>query len=310
MTPRSTTFVAFCASALLALPLVPAQTQTVGSIGSIGAPAAATTTTTAMATADAGQPPADARSSETTTQRLDPARAQWPTTNVLSESPRTLVPSFAQIFRDTGRDFTRLPSLQNGLILGLGAGLAGLSHPSDQHLSDEFNEATQANAFFGPGATLGQGYVQIGASLATYAIGRASGNSRLAIVGADLVRAQLIAEGTTQAAKLLAGRTRPNGERGSFPSGHTATSFATATVLQRHYGWKVGLPAYAFASYVGASRIQIKKHYLSDVAFGAALGIVAGRTVTMGIGGTKFALTPMSAPNGGIGVGLTRVPKR
>lgn len=301
MTPRSTTFVAFCTSALLALPLAPAGAQ---AIGTIGAPTATTVA------APESQAPAAARDTETATQRLDTQKPLWPTDNVLTQSPRPIVPSFAQIFRDTGRDFTRLPSLQNGLILGLGAGLAGLSHPSDQHLSDEFHEADQAHGFFGPGAMLGQSYVQIGASLATYAIGRASGNSKLAIVGADLVRAQLIAEGTTQAAKLLAGRTRPNGEGGSFPSGHTATSFATATVLQRHYGWKVGLPAYAFASYVGASRIQIKKHYLSDVAFGAALGIVAGRTVTMGIGGTKFALTPMSAPNGGIGIGLTRVPKR
>lgn len=293
MTPRSTTFVAFCASALLVLPVLPAQAQ------AIGAPVSAVA-------ADAGSqaaPPVGAAQPS-----LD--QASWPRTNVLTESPRPLVPSFAQIFKDTGRDFMRLPSIQNGLILGLGAGLAGLSHPSDQRLSDEMHEATNTKGFFSAGATLGHSYVQIGASLATYAIARAAGNSKLAVVGADLVRAQLITEGTVQAGKLLAGRTRPNGEGGSFPSGHTAVSFASATVLQRHYGWKVGIPAYAFASYVGASRIQIKKHYLSDVAFGAAIGIVAGRTVTMGIGGTKFALTPMSGPNGGVGVGLTRVPKR
>ena len=41
-------------------------------------------------------------------------------------------------------------------------------------------------------------------------------------------------------------------------------------------------PAYAVAAYVGASRVQAGKHFTSDVVFGAALGIVAGRTVTLG----------------------------
>jgi membrane-associated phospholipid phosphatase len=81
-------------------------------------------------------------------------------------------------------------------------------------------------------------------------------------------------------------------------------------VLQEHYGWKVGIPAYAFATYVGASRIQVQKHYLSDVVFGAAVGIVAGRTVTVGLAGRKFALTPIAGSNGGVGVGFTRLPKK
>jgi membrane-associated phospholipid phosphatase len=77
-------------------------------------------------------------------------------------------------------------------------------------------------------------------------------------------------------------RNRPEGSGFSFPSGHTTISFTSATVLQRHFGWKVGVPAYAVASYVGVSRVQMKRHNLSDVAFGAALGIAAGRTVTIG----------------------------
>ena len=84
--------------------------------------------------------------------------------------------------------------------------------------------------------------------------------------------------------------------------------FATATVVKEHFGWKAGIPAYAVAAYVGASRIQDNKHYLSDVAFGATLGIVAGRTVTLGTRNMKFAVTPVSGPRGGMGIGLTRVP--
>ena len=85
-----------------------------------------------------------------------------------------------------------------------------------------------------------------------------------------------------------------DGTEFSFPSGHSAATFASATVLQRHFGWKVGVPAFAVASYVAASRVQEKRHFLSDVAFGATLGIIAGRTVTVGRGEARFAVSPMA----------------
>ena len=107
--------------------------------------------------------------------------------------------------------------------------------------------------------------------------------------------------------KQTAQRNRPDSsDMRSFPSGHTSVSFASATVLQRELGWKVGIPAYAVASYVGMARIEKQKHFLSDVAFGAAVGILAGRTVTVGSGDKRFALTPIAAPGGG-GVGFTLV---
>ena len=64
-----------------------------------------------------------------------------------------------------------------------------------------------------------------------------------------------------------------------MPSGHTSATFASAAVLHRHYGWKIGLPAYAAASFVGWTRVRDRVHWLSDVAFGAAIGTVAGRAV-------------------------------
>mgnify|MGYP002382179598 CR=1 FL=1 len=57
-----------------------------------------------------------------------------------------------------------------------------------------------------------------------------------------------------------------------------AQAFATASVLQADLGWKAGLPAYAVATWVAASRVQTKRHYVSDVVAGAAVGILAGRS--------------------------------
>ena len=103
---------------------------------------------------------------------------------------------------------------------------------------------------------------------------------------------------------------RPDGSsRSSFPSGHASGTFASATVLQRHYGWKVGIPAFGVASYVAASRLAENKHYLSDVVFGAAIGLTAGRTVTFGMGSTRFEVSPMAARGGaGVQVSVFKLP--
>lgn len=61
-------------------------------------------------------------------------------------------------------------------------------------------------------------------------------------------------------------------DRHSFPSGHTAVTFATAAYLQRRYGWIYGGPAYAFSCYVGWGRVFSKKHHWYDVVAGAAIG--------------------------------------
>jgi membrane-associated phospholipid phosphatase len=88
--------------------------------------------------------------------------------------------------------------------------------------------------------------------------------------------------------------TRPSGF--SFPSGHATATFAAATVLQQHLGYKAGVPTYLVASYVAMSRLHENVHNASDVVFGAAIGIVVGRTVTWH--GRNFYASPMLLPRG------------
>jgi membrane-associated phospholipid phosphatase len=96
----------------------------------------------------------------------------------------------------------------------------------------------------------------------------------------DMLDASIVNLGYTEAIKAAVGRERPNQQDNkSFPSGHTSNSFALAAVAERHYGWKVGVPAYLAAGLVGASRLHEDKHWLSDVVAGATLGYVVGRTV-------------------------------
>lgn len=74
--------------------------------------------------------------------------------------------------------------------------------------------------------------------------------------------------------KYATDKDRPfgNGDR-AFPSGHTSTTFQSAAFIQKRYGWKYGIPAYALAGFTGYSRINAQKHDGWDVLAGAAVGI-------------------------------------
>lgn len=77
--------------------------------------------------------------------------------------------------------------------------------------------------------------------------------------------------------KYSVGRLRPDGSRhNSFPSGHTATAFLTATLLHKEYGsqspW-YSIGAYSAAAITGVSRILNNRHWITDVVAGAAIGI-------------------------------------
>jgi membrane-associated phospholipid phosphatase len=205
--------------------------------------------------------------------------------------------STRQLFTGAVRELGRVPSTGSAGILTLGGAAALGAHSVDSRVNRAFSSGDQRRAVFKAGATLGGTPLQLGAAFTTYAIGRAMNKPCAAALGADLVQAQLMAQVFTIGLKQATRRARPEGSGLSFPSGHTTMAFASATVLQRHFGWKAGIPAYAVASYVAASRMQTQRHYLSDVAFGAALGIVAGRTVPVGHG-RQLMLTPMAVSRG------------
>ena len=95
--------------------------------------------------------------------------------------------------------------------------------------------------------------------------------------GESVGAAFLVSEGLKQAFPEM----RPDqSDRQSFPSGHTATAFAAAASLQNRYGWEVGVPAQLVAAFVGAARVQGRKHHWHDVAAGAVIGEAAGFLLT------------------------------
>ena len=75
------------------------------------------------------------------------------------------------------------------------------------------------------------------------------------------------------------GRNRPglSNSHQSFPSGHTAIVFMTATQLATTYGWPTGAVAFSLASFTAMSRLADDAHWFSDTVGGAFLGYFIGR---------------------------------
>jgi len=77
--------------------------------------------------------------------------------------------------------------------------------------------------------------------------------------------------------KLLVNRRRPGGGARSFPSGHTSTAFAAASLIDANSGGAIGVSAYGLASLTGYSRMEARRHFPSDVLAGAAIGILSAQ---------------------------------
>ncbi len=89
-----------------------------------------------------------------------------------------------------------------------------------------------------------------------------------------------IMAGFVNSIKYTAQEMRPDGStRNSFPSGHTATAFTSATILHKEYGltrspwWSVG--GYTMATATGVMRVLNNRHWVSDIFAGAGIGILS-----------------------------------
>ena len=204
------------------------------------------------------------------------------------------------VFHNLIRDAKRLPTVETGVTLGIGGGLALAVHPADDTVTEHATAGGPRQPYI-LGSALGSGWAQIGFAVGTYTTGVIAHQRPMAHFGADLISAQAFNAVITQGMKFAVRRERPGNPEGksySFPSGHTSSTFATAAVAWRHFGWKAGLPASAVGAWVAAGRVQLGKHFLSDVVFGAAVGTAAGRTVTIGHGAKKVTMGPTVVPGG------------
>lgn len=123
-----------------------------------------------------------------------------------------------------------------------------------------------------------------------------------------LLLTSLIASATALSLRFTVGRPRPSTEvpdrpywfeasfaYSGFPSAHTSNSFATATVIAV-FCPPLALPAYAGASLVGWSRLQINSHRPTDVLGGAVLGTTMALILTRSL--RRRNPSGVDSPNG------------
>lgn len=167
------------------------------------------------------------------------------------------------------------------ILAATGVLIAKVDRPADNRIQSRSLQQTA-----GQWSNVGLG-LEIGASALAYGIGcgkdrpymRDSGFKALAAMGGTGI--------VDLALKLAFDRQFPTtpGSTGkfwgggrSFPSGHSATSFAFAAVIAHRYPhskW-VKWTAYTLATGVALSRYPAKKHYPSDILFGSTIGYLAG----------------------------------
>lgn len=140
---------------------------------------------------------------------------------------------------------------------------------------------------------LGRAEVDLGLSNLFYVGGVISNSQKMKRVGVVGTEAVLAGGLAVLALKTVIGRQRPghqsdndmfqafhgtNYQNGSFPSGHTTTAFALASVVAQEYKspW-ITMTSYGIASTVGYSRIYQNEHWLTDVVGGAILGITVSK---------------------------------
>ena len=145
--------------------------------------------------------------------------------------------------------------------VSLGSASLGRSSPGSNSSLSKFASGTGNLIFLGAGTLLP--LIEDGPNGKEHAIRTAD-----ALLTSTLI---------TEALKRITHEKRPDGSNyESFPSGHATAAFAVAT-MQSHYHPRQAIGWYLGASAIAYSRVDLNRHYYSDVIAGAAVGYLTAQ---------------------------------
>ncbi|MCJ7778515.1 MAG: phosphatase PAP2 family protein, partial [Sedimentisphaerales bacterium] len=218
-----------------------------------------------------------------------------------------------RIIKDSKESFLRTDNL---CILLLAGGASVVLHTSDadKKVAENFDDNHIFHGFTDESLNvIGHPWTQFGASVLWYAVSRKNQDDFNKERAKAMVAALSVTGVATFSLKAIRNNESPNGKDWAWPSGHTASSFTIASMLDEYYGPKIGIPAYALASLVAYRMLDTGDHWTSDVVFGAAIGWVVGHTfgdrqTQLEIAG--FDVLPYTVPtengNTAMGIGLVK----
>jgi membrane-associated phospholipid phosphatase len=230
----------------------------------------------------------DSRLAQTQTIRQD-APAPQPASSTTSTDPNK-----ADVLGSLWKDLWTLPdtiieeskeilTTDNNLMYLLMAGGGSIvlhNTRADEEIAENFN----LNRALGKEvddivSNLGGPGVHFAATGLWYAISVDKGDELNKHRSWTMMKALSVTGATTMVLKLIVNNDTPNDKWLAWPSGHTASSFTVASVLDELYGPEVGFPAYLAAGFVGYRMMDSGDHWASDVVFGAVLGWIVGHHI-------------------------------
>jgi membrane-associated phospholipid phosphatase len=166
--------------------------------------------------------------------------------------------------------------------------ISGATLATDPWTADLLPNTPEQTKWSGRVSQLGAAYTLAGISGGTYLLGRVRGHEHFKETGWLGLQAIAHTQIFVFAIKQATNRERPLTHDGhgsfweggdSFPSGHSATSFAVATIFAYEYRDHIAVPitAYTLASAVAASRLSAQRHWVSDIFVGSSMGFLIGR---------------------------------
>jgi hypothetical protein len=220
-----------------------------------------------------------------------------------------------RIIEDTKESFLRPDNLSIILLAG-GATVALHSSGADDKVADNFRDHHSFRGFTDEGLNVaGHPWTQFGVAALWYANSKKNHDDLNTERAKSMLAALAVTNTATFSLKAIRHNDSPNGKDWAWPSGHTASSFTVASMLDEFYGPRVGIPAYALASLVAYRMVDTGDHWTSDVVFGAAIGWVVGHTFAdrqkqLEIAGFKVLPYTAYAPgNNGTVVGVNLVKR-
>ena len=196
------------------------------------------------------------------------------------ESAKADLDRFPDRFLEASKDtFLRIDNIA-ALLLAGGASVAMHNSDADKNLAENFARHRTFHNFADESlSVIGDPPTHYAATGLWYAISAENQDELNKQRALTMITALSVTGVVTTGLKVIRDNDTPNGQRWAWPSGHTSSSFAVASVLDEFYGPKVGIPVYALASLVAYRMMDTGDHWGSDVVFGATLGWVVGHTI-------------------------------
>jgi membrane-associated phospholipid phosphatase len=225
-----------------------------------------------------------------------PAQSPTPTSTPppQTKSTSTLERNFFKnVLHDQAAIWTSPFSLHGKDALRLAPFIGGtaLLIATDRPMANRVDSGGSLQPFSRSFSHFGSPYWTSGVAAAFYLVGRARHDQRARETGLLSVEALVDGLMVIEPIKFVTQRPRPlDDTRGrgffsggyAFPSGHSMSAWAVATVIANEYGERrplVRISAYGLASAVSLSRYGGRRHYLSDTFVGSLIGYGIGHYV-------------------------------